>query len=108
MFQEDSSNKRKKRKKSVIFCYNVFLFLIFLSIPFLYKIYFSSYIKTLFNFQLKVKALDKYIPHLKEIYLILFNKYYLQLLIPLLLIYNYCNIYKTFIFNIIAIPFNNF
>jgi len=97
MFQEDSSNKRKKRKKSAIFCYNVFLFLIFLSLPFLYKIYFSSYIKTLFNFQLKVKALDKYIPHLKEIYLILFNKYYLQLIIPLLLIYNYCNIYKTFI-----------
>ena len=97
MFQENSSNKRKKRKKSLIFCYNIFLFFILLSIPFLYKIYFSSYIKGVFSNPLKINSLKEYIPYLKKIYLIIFNKYYLQLIIPLLLIYNYCNIYKTFI-----------
>ena len=97
MFQENSSNKRKKRKKSLIFCYNIFLFFILLSISFLYKIYFSSYIKDLFSYPLKINSLKEYIPYLKKIYLIIFNKYYLQLIIPLLLIYNYCNIYKTFI-----------
>ena len=41
---------------------------------------------------------------MKEVYFILFNKYYLQLAIPLLLVYNFCNIYKTFIL-IISLQF---
>ena len=97
MFQRNSLNRKKKRKKFTFFCYTAFKLLIILSIPFLYKIYFCSYLKTRLKFIYTINSLDKYIPYLKDAYFILFNKYYLQLAIPLLLIYNYCNIYKTFI-----------
>ena len=46
---------------------------------------------------IKINYNEKNISKLKDIYFLLFNKYYLQILIPLLLIYNYCNVYKTFI-----------
>ena len=97
MFQRNSSNKRKKRKKLFIFCYNLFRLLIMITIPFLYKIYFSPYMRTFFISSIKINFLDVYIPYLKEVYFILFNKYYLHLAIQLLLVYNFCNIYKTFI-----------
>ena len=97
MFQRSSSTKRKKRKKSFIFCQNLFKLLIVLCIPVLYKIYLSNYLKNNFHFPLKINSLEKHIPYLKELYFILFNKYNLQTAIPLLLIYNYCNIYKAFI-----------
>lgn len=104
MLQRNSNNKRKKRKKSFIFCHNLFRFLVSITIPILYKIYFSSHIKTFFTKIIKINLLDAYIPYLKEVYFILFNKYYLQLAIPLLLVYNFCNIYKTFIL-IISLQF---
>ena len=97
MFQRNSSNKRKKRKKASIFFYNVFRFLIALCIPFIYKLYLSMHLKNNFRIKIEISSFNEYIPFLKEVYLILFNKYHLQIAIPILLIYNYCNIYKTFI-----------
>ena len=97
MFTENPSIKRKKRKKSIIFCYNVLIILIIVCILVFYKIYISAYLKNNIHISLRINSLEKYIPYLKEIYYVLFNKYQLQILIPLLLIYNYCNIYKTFI-----------
>ena len=97
MFQRNSANKRKKRKKSYIIFYNIFRLIIAISIPILYKIYLSLYFKNLKNIPFQLNSLNEYIPYLKEVYLVLFNKYHFQLAIPLLLVYNYCNIYKTFI-----------
>ena len=97
MFNENPSIKRKKRKKSIIFCYNVLIILIIVCILVFYKIYISAYLKNNIHISLRINSLEKYIPYLKEIYYVLFNKYQLQIVIPLILIYNYCNIYKTFI-----------
>ena len=103
MFNENPSIKRKKRKKSIIFCYNVLIILIIVCILVFYKIYISAYLKNNIHISLRIKSLEKYIPYLKEIYYVLFNKYQLQIVIPLILIYNYCNIYKTFILLIFKI-----
>jgi len=97
MFQSDSSIKMKKRKKSIIFCYNIIIIFLIICLTSFYKIYLSAYLKSNFHISLRINSLEKYIPYLKEIYSVLFNKYQLQIVIPLLLIYNYCNIYKTFI-----------
>ena len=97
MYQRYSTSKIKNRKKSFIFCCNIFRISIALCIPILYKIYISEYIKSNFHVSFQIKFLENYIPYLKEVYSSLFNKYKLQIVIPLLMIYNYCNIYKTFI-----------
>ena len=97
MYQTYSTSKIKNRKKSFIFCCNIFRISIALCIPILYKIYISEYIKSNFHVSFQIKFLENYIPYLKEVYSSLFNKYKLQIVIPLLMIYNYCNIYKTFI-----------
>ena len=97
MYQRYSASKIKNRKKSFIFCCNIFRISIALCIPILYKIYISEYIKSNFHVSFQIKFLENYIPYLKEVYSSLFNKYKLQIVIPLLMIYNYCNIYKTFI-----------
>ena len=96
MYQRYSTSKIKNRKKSFIFCCNIFRISIALCIPILYKIYISEYIKSNFHVSFQIKFLENYIPYLKEVYSSLFNKYKLQIVIPLLMIYNYCNIYKTF------------
>ena len=97
MYQRYSASKIKNRKKSFIFCCNIFRISIALCIPILYKIYISEYIKSNFHVSFQIKFLENYIPYLKDVYSSLFNKYKLQIVIPLLMIYNYCNIYKTFI-----------
>ena len=97
MYQRYSTSKIKNRKKSFIFCCNIFRISIALCIPILYKIYISEYIKSNFHVSFQIKFLENYIPYLKDVYSSLFNKYKLQIVIPLLMIYNYCNIYKTFI-----------
>ena len=97
MYQRYSTSKIKNRKKSFIFCSNIFRISIALCIPILYKIYISEYIKSNFHVSFQIKFLENYIPYLKDVYSSLFNKYKLQIVIPLLMIYNYCNIYKTFI-----------
>jgi hypothetical protein len=97
MYQRYSTSKIKNIKKSFIFCCNIFRISIALCIPILYKIYISEYIKSNFHVSFQIKFLENYIPYLKEVYSSLFNKYKLQIVIPLLMIYNYCNIYKTFI-----------
>ena len=97
MYQRYSTSKIKNRKKSFIFCCNIFRISIALGIPILYKIYISEYIKSNFHVSFQIKFLENYIPYLKDVYSSLFNKYKLQIVIPLLMIYNYCNIYKTFI-----------
>ena len=97
MYQRYSTSKIKNRKKSFIFCCNIFRISIALCIPILYKIYISEYIKSIFHVSFQIKFLENYIPYLKDVYSSLFNKYKLQIVIPLLMIYNYCNIYKTFI-----------
>ena len=97
MYQRYSASKIKNRKKSFIFCCNIFRISIALCIPILYKIYISEYIKSNFHASFQIKFLENYIPYLKDVYSSLFNKYKLQIVIPLLMIYNYCNIYKTFI-----------
>ena len=97
MYQIYSTSKIKNRKKSFIFCCNIFRISIALCIPILYKIYISEYIKSNFHVSFQIKFLENYIPYLKDVYSSLFNKYKLQIVIPLLMIYNYCNIYKTFI-----------
>lgn len=97
MYQRYSTSKIKNRKKSFIFCCNIFRISIALCIPILYKIYISEYIKSNFHVSFQINFLENYIPYLKDIYSSLFNKYKLQIVIPLLMIYNYCNIYKTFI-----------
>ena len=97
MYQRYSTSKIKNRKKSFIFCCNIFRISIALCIPILYKIYISEYIKSNFHVSFQIKFLENYIPYLKDVYSSLFNKYKLQIVIPLLMIYNYCNIYKTYI-----------
>ena len=97
MYQRYSTSKIKNRKKSFIFCCNIFRISIALCIPILYKIYISEYIKSNFHVSFQIKFLENYIPYLKDVYSSLFDKYKLQIVIPLLMIYNYCNIYKTFI-----------
>ena len=97
MYQRYSTSKIKNRKKSFILCCNIFRISIALCIPILYKIYISEYIKSNFHVSFQIKFLENYIPYLKDVYSSLFNKYKLQIVIPLLMIYNYCNIYKTFI-----------
>jgi len=97
MYQRYSTSKIKNRKKSFIFCCNIFRISIALCIPILYKIYISEYIKSNFHVSFQIKFLENYIPYLKDVYSSLFNKYKLQIVIPLLMIFNYCNIYKTFI-----------
>ena len=96
MFQRKYSKSSKKRKNSSSILYIFGFFAIFI-IPFIYKIYISSYIKIYFQNLIQINIKEKYITKIREIYLLLFNKYYLQILIPLLLVYNYCNVYKTFI-----------
>ena len=91
-----SKKQLKNRKKKSLIC-NIFLLIILLSIPIIYKIFISDYIKSNYNMPIKINYIEKNKSELKDIYFLLFNKYYLQILIPLLLIYNYCNVYKTFI-----------
>lgn len=97
MYQRHSTSKIKNRNNSLFFCCNIFRISISLCMPILYKIYISEYIKSNFHIFFRINFLENYISYLKDIYSILFNKYQLQIVIPLLLIYNYCNIYKTFI-----------
>ena len=95
MFQRKySKSKKNKNSSSILY---IFGFCSVFIIPFIYKIYISSFIQVFFQNVFKIKIKEKYIYKIREIYLIVFNKYYLQLLIPLLLVYNYCNVYKTFI-----------
>jgi len=97
MFQRNSINKKKKRKKILLFWRNILKLLIILFLLIIYKKYFSIFIKNHFNIKITINELEQYIPILQEVYFILFNKYQLQIVIPLLLVYNFCNIYKTFI-----------
>ena len=97
MFQRNSINKKKKRKKILLFWRNILKLLIILFLLIIYKKYFSIFIKNHFNIKITINELEQYIPILQEVYFILFNKYRLQIVIPLLLVYNFCNIYKTFI-----------
>ena len=92
MFYKKSSKKRKKATT----LYNIFIFLILIIAPFIYKIYISNYIKNTLIISFKIEYIEIYKEKIKDIYFILFNKYYLQILIPLLLVYNYCNTFKTF------------
>ena len=93
MYNNKSSKKRKKN--SPIFYIFIFCFLFI--IPFIYKIFISNYIKNYVNNSLQIKISEEYKSKILNIYILLFNKYYLQILVPLLLVYNFCNIYKTFI-----------
>ena len=93
MFNKKSSKKRKKTSPILYIFVGCFVFII----PFIYKLFFSNYIKNYFQNSLEIKISKEIISKIRNIYTLLFNQYYLQILIPLLLVYNYCNIYKTFI-----------
>ena len=94
MFRRKSSKKKKESSSPILF---IFIFFTILSIPFIYKIYFAEYIRKNTSSIIKINIPQEYKFKLHEIYFILFNKYYLQIFIPLLLVYNYSNVYKTFI-----------
>ena len=88
-------NSSKKRKKGGALS-NFFLFSILFVIPFVYKVYISHYIRNIINKTFEEKPTSNY-KKIKEVYSLLFDKYHLQILLPLLLVYNYYNIFKTFI-----------
>ena len=92
MFYKKTSKKRKKETT----IYNIFIFFILIAAPFVYKIYISSYIKNTLIISFKIEYIEIYKEKIKDIYFILFNKYYLQILIPLLFVYNFYNTFKTF------------
>ena len=94
MFRRKSSKKKKESSSPILF---IFIFFTLLSIPFIYKLYFATYIRKYTSNLFKINILQEYKLKLHEIYFVLFNKYYLQIFIPLLLVYNYSNVYKTFI-----------
>ena len=97
-------NRGSKKKKKKTSFYSIFIFIIIFIIPFIYKIYATPYIQVYFNNSLRIKIPTDYQLKIKNIYCLLFNKYYIQIIIPLLLIYNFCNIYKTFVL-IISLQF---
>ena len=94
MFRRKSSKKKKESSSPILF---IVIFFTLLSIPFIYKLYFATYIRKYTSNLFKINILQEYKLKLHEIYFVLFNKYYLQIFIPLLLVYNYSNVYKTFI-----------
>ena len=86
------SQKKKTKKKESIFFY---IFLIFLlSIPFIYKIYCSKYIKEKFS---KINIGENLSSNFRKIYKNLFKYTNVHLYIPLLIVYNFLNMYKTFV-----------
>ena len=97
MFQRKYSKSSKKRKNSSSSILYILGFCAIFLIPFIYKIFLSSFIQIYFHKLIHINIKEKYIYKIRKLYLVLFNKYYLQILIPLLLVYNYCNVYKTFI-----------
>lgn len=96
MFQRKYSKSSNKIKNSSSILY-IFGFCAIFIIPFIYKIYISSFFQVYCQNLIHINIKEEYIFKIREIYQLLFNKYYLQILIPLLLVYNYCNVYKTFI-----------
>jgi hypothetical protein len=87
-------NLKKRKKRNPI---HIILIIIAATIiPFIYRIFISSYIKNNLAFSLKIKYIEIYKEKLKQIYSILFNKYNIQIILPLLIVFNYCNTYKTF------------
>ena len=94
MFKKKKYSKKRKNGISPIFY--IFAFFIIFIFLFIYKIYASSYINNLFKNSFQIKIEEKIKSKLIYAYLVLFNQYYLQILIPLLLVYNYCNVFKTF------------
>lgn len=92
MFNRKNS---KKRKKVNPIC-DILIFLFAIIIPFIYRIFISRHIKNIFVFSLNIEYIEIYKEQLKQIYCVIFNKYYIQIVFPLLIVYNYCNTYKTF------------
>ena len=98
------NKKSSKKKKGPSLVFYIISFISLISIPFIYKIFLTKHIKKYSPNILNINIPQEYKSKLYEIYSLLFNKYYLQILIPLLIVYNYCNIYKTFIL-IISLQF---
>ena len=98
------NKKSSKKKKGPSLAFYIILFISLISIPFIYKIFLTKHIKKYSPNILNINIPQEYKSKLYEIYSLLFNKYYLQILIPLLIVYNYCNVYKTFIL-IISLQF---
>ena len=92
MFNKKNS---KKRKKVNPIC-DILILLFAITIPFIYRIFISPHIKNIFVFSLNIEYIEIYKEQLKQIYYLIFNKYYIQIVFPLLIVYNYCNTYKTF------------
>ena len=91
MFNKKNS---KKRKKVNPIC-DILILLFAITIPFIYRIFISPHIKNIFVFSLNIEYIEIYKEQLKQIYYLIFNKYYIQIVFPLLIVYNYCNTYKT-------------
>jgi hypothetical protein len=100
------SKKQLKRKRKRLSIATFLLECILLTTPITYKLFISNYVKNNLKIEYKIDYIEKHKNKLKDLYILLFNKYLLQILIPLLLVYNYCNIYKTFIL-LISLQFPN-
>ena len=100
------SKKQLKRKRKRLSITTFLLECILLTTPIIYKLFISNYVKNNLKIEYKIDYIEKHKNKLKDLYILLFNKYLLQILIPLLLVYNYCNIYKTFIL-LISLQFPN-
>jgi hypothetical protein len=90
------SKKQLKRKRKLSMA-TILIECILLTTPIIYKLFINNYIKNNLKIEYKIDYIEKHKNKLKDLYMLFFNKYLLQILIPLLLVYNYCNIYKTFI-----------
>ena len=87
------SKKKKAKKKNSIFFYIFIIFL--LSIPFIYKVYCSKYIKEKFAFPMPME--ENLQSNFRKVYQNLFKYTNIHLFIPLLIVYNFLNIFKTFV-----------